>query len=162
MVTKEEKVVKPEKVKNTSEEKIELKPTENEEITTEKLEETKEEPQIEELKEAKEKLQTKIEEEIKVEVKEETKEVVEDDELEESAGENFEQMLEDTLVNIKQLEIGDKVAGEIINITDSYIFVTLGGKRDVYAEKLDYVAESGELSFKVGDTLEGYIVKDTE
>ncbi len=150
MVTKEEKVVEPEKVKNTSEEKIDPKPIQNEKIATEKPEETTEEPQIE------------TKEEIKEEVKEETKVVAEDDQIEESAGENFEQMLEDSLVNIKQLEIGDKVSGEVINITDSYIFVTLGGKRDVYAEKQDYVDKSGELSYKVGDTLQGYIVKDTE
>ncbi len=150
MVTKEEKVVEPEKVKNTSEEKIDPKPIQNEKIATEKPEETTEEPQIE------------TKEEIKEEVKEETKIVAEDDQIEESAGENFEQMLEDSLVNIKQLEIGDKVSGEVINITDSYIFVTLGGKRDVYAEKQDYVDKSGELSYKVGDTLQGYIVKDTE
>jgi len=148
--TKEEKVVEPEKVENTSEEKIDPKPTQNEEITPEKIEETIEEPQIE------------TKEETKVEAKEETEDVVEDDQSEESAGENFEQMLEDTLVNIKQLEIGDKISGEVINITDSYIFVTLGGKRDVYAEKQDYTNKSGELSYKVGDTLEGYIVKDTE
>ena len=158
MVTKEEKVVEPEKVKNASEEKIDPKPTQNEEIATEKPEETKEEPQIE----TKEEIKEEIKEEVKEEVKEETEDVVEDDQPEETAGENFEQMLEDSLVNIKQLEIGDKVSGEIINITDSYIFVTLGGKRDVYAEKLDYVDKSGELSVKVGDTLEGYIVKDTE
>ena len=153
MVSKEEKVVEPEKVKNASEEKIEPKPTQNEEITAEKPEETKEEPQIE------------TKEEIKEEVKEKTERVVEvvtEDDEQETAGENFEQMLEDTLVNIKQLEIGDKVSGEIINVTDSYIFVSLGGKRDVYAEKLDFVDKSGELSYKVGDTLEGYIVKDTE
>lgn len=159
MVTKEKKVVEPEKVKNASEEKIEPKPTQNEEITTEKPEETKEEPQIETKEEVVEVV------EVKEEVKEETEKVVEDvveDDEQETAGENFEQMLEDTLVNIKQLEIGDKVSGEIINITDSYIFVTLGGKRDVYAEKLDYVDKSGELSYKVGDTLEGYIVKDTD
>ena len=150
MVTKEEKVVEPEKVKNTSEEKIDPKPIQNEKIATEKPEETTEEPQIE------------TKEEIKEEVKEEKKVVQEDDQIEESAGENFEQMLEDSLVNIKQLEIGDKVSGEVINITDSYIFVTLGGKRDVYAEKQDYVDKSGELSYKVGDTLQGYIVKDTE
>ena len=148
--TKEEKVVEPEKVENTSEEKIDPKPTQNEEITPEKIEETIEEPQI------------KTKEETNVEAKEETEDVVEDDQSEESAGENFEQMLEDTLVNIKQLEIGDKISGEVINITDSYIFVTLGGKRDVYAEKQDYTNKSGELSYKVGDTLEGYIVKDTE
>lgn len=150
METKEEKVVEPEKVKNTSEEKIEQKPKQNEEITTEKPEKTKEEPQNETKEEIKEVAEKVVEE------------VVEDDQSEETAGENFEQMLEDSLVNIKQLEIGDKVSGEIINITDSYIFVTLGGKRDVYAEKQDYIDKSGKLSFKVGDTLEGYIVKDTE
>ncbi len=155
MVTKEEKVVEPEKVKNTSEEKIEQKAKQNEELTTEKPEETKEKPQNETKEE--------IKEEVKEEIKEEVEEVVvEDDQPEETAGENFEQMLEDSLVNIKQFEIGDKVSGEIINITDSYIFVTLGGKRDVYAEKQDYIDKSGKLSFKIGDTLEGYIVKDTE
>ena len=147
MVTKEEKVVEPEKVENTSEEKIDPKPTQNEEITAEKLEETTEEPQTETQEEVKE---------------DEPAEVVIDDQIEESAGENFEQMLEDSLVNIKQLEIGDKISGEIINVTDSYIFVTLGGKRDVYAEKQDYSDSSGKLTCKVGDTLEGYIVKDTE
>jgi small subunit ribosomal protein S1 len=150
MVTKEEKVVEPEKVKNASEEKIEKKPTQNEEITTEKTEDNTEEPQTE----------TQVEAEVQNE--EVVEEVVQDDLAEESAGENFEQMLEDSLVNIKQLEIGDKVSGEIINVTDSYIFVTLGGKRDVYAEKMDYSDKSGELSYKIGDTLEGYIVKDTE
>ncbi|MBT5419981.1 MAG: S1 RNA-binding domain-containing protein [Candidatus Cloacimonetes bacterium] len=150
MVTKEEKVVEPEKVKNASEEKIEKKPTQNEEITTEKTEDNTEEPQTE----------TQVEAEVQNE--EVVEEVVQDDLAEESAGENFEQMLEDSLVNIKQLEIGDKVSGEIINVTDSYIFVTLGGKRDVYAEKMDYSDKSGELTYKIGDTLEGYIVKDTE
>jgi len=154
MVTNEEKVVEPEKVKNTSEEKIDLQPTQNEETTTEVIEETTEEPQTI--------TEEKVAEKVAEEVTEETTELAEVDENEESAGENFEQMLEDTLVNIKHLEIGDKVAGEIINITDSYIFVTLGGKRDVYAEKQDYLAKSGELKYKIGDTLEGYIVKDTE
>ncbi|MCF7858857.1 MAG: S1 RNA-binding domain-containing protein [Candidatus Cloacimonetes bacterium] len=146
MVTKKEKVVEPEKVKNTSEEKIDPKPKQNEEKTTKITEKTNDEPQNETEEKAE-----------KAEKKE-----VSSNHLEESASENFEQMLEDTLVNIKQLEIGDKVAGEIINITDSYIFVTLGGKRDVYAEKQDYIDDSGELPFKKGDTLQGYIVKDTE
>ncbi|MDP8267470.1 MAG: S1 RNA-binding domain-containing protein [Candidatus Tenebribacter davisii] len=150
MVTNEEKVIEPEKVKNTSEEKIDLQPTQTEETTTEIIEETTEEPQ------------TITEEKIETEATEEPKEVAEVDENEESAGENFEQMLEDTLVNIKQLEIGDKVSGEIINITDSYIFVSLGGKRDVYADKQDYIDDSGKLLVKKGDTLEGYVVKDTD
>jgi len=141
MVTNEEKVVEPEKVENTSEEKIESKPTQTEE------KQAKEDTTKEPLTETKD-------EKVAAEKPEE--------QPEESAGENFEQMLEDTLVNITQLEVGDKVSGEIINITDSYIFVSLGGKRDVYAEKTDYVDKSGELTYKVGDTLEGYIVKDNE
>ena len=75
---------------------------------------------------------------------------------------NFEQMLEDSLINIKEPQVGDKVEGEIINITDSYIFVSLGGKRDAYAEKTEYVGKNGELNLKVGDSLAGYIVKTDE
>ncbi len=77
---------------------------------------------------------------------------------------DFDKLLEESLVNIKELAVGDKVEGEIINITDSYIFVSLGGKRDAYAEKQDYFDKKGKLRYKVGDILKGFIVKysDTE
>jgi len=74
----------------------------------------------------------------------------------------FEHMLEESLGNIQEFEIGDQVEGEIINITDSYIFVSLGGKRDVYAEKVDYYDKEGNLPFEVGDKISGYVVKCTE
>lgn len=74
----------------------------------------------------------------------------------------FEQLLEESLANIQELEVGDKVTGEIINITDSFIFVTLGGKRDAYAEKNDYTDKKGNLNLKVGDKLTGYVVKYSE
>lgn len=74
----------------------------------------------------------------------------------------FEHMLEESLANIKELEVGDKVTGEIINITDSYIFVTLGGKRDAYAEKIDYLDKKGNLKYKIGDQLSGFVVKYSE
>lgn len=83
-------------------------------------------------------------------------------ESEDMKSSQFEQLLEESLVNIKNLEIGDKVEGEIINITDSYIFVSLGGKRDAYTEKIDYLDKDGKLPFRVGDTLSGYVVKYTE
>ncbi|MBC8385731.1 MAG: S1 RNA-binding domain-containing protein [Candidatus Cloacimonetes bacterium] len=75
---------------------------------------------------------------------------------------DFEQMLEESLVNLQNLEVGDKVEGEIINITDSYIFVTLGGKRDAYAEKSDYLEKDGSMKCKIGDKISGYIVKYTD
>ncbi len=125
----------------------------------------------------------KVSEEAQIEIKEtegiEDKEKTEDDQVEfEKPGDvdvvnefpesedmkssQFEQLLEESLVNIKNLEIGDKVEGEIINITDSYIFVSLGGKRDAYTEKIDYLDKDGKLPFRVGDTLSGYVVKYTE
>ena len=125
----------------------------------------------------------KVSEEAQIEIKEtegmENKEKTEDDQVEfEQPGDvdevnefpesedmkssQFEQLLEESLVNIKNLEIGDKVEGEIINITDSYIFVSLGGKRDAYTEKIDYLDKDGKLPFRVGDTLSGYVVKYTE
>jgi small subunit ribosomal protein S1 len=125
----------------------------------------------------------KVFEEAPIEIKEtegiEDKEKTEDDQVEfEKSGDvdevnefpesedmkssQFEQLLEESLVNIKNLEIGDKVEGEIINITDSYIFVSLGGKRDAYTEKIDYLDKDGKLPFRVGDTLSGYVVKYTE
>ena len=76
--------------------------------------------------------------------------------------EQLEQLLEESLGNIKNLQIGDKVEGEIINITDSFIFVSLGGKRDAYSEKADYLDKDGNLTCKVGDTLSGYVVKYTD
>lgn len=74
----------------------------------------------------------------------------------------FEHLLEESLANIQQLEVGDKVSGEILNITDSYIFVSLGGKRDAYAEKADYLDKKGNLNYKIGDILKGYVVKYSE
>ena len=78
------------------------------------------------------------------------------------AAENFEQLLEDSFVKIQSLEVGDKVEGEILNITDSLIFVSLGGKRDAYAEKVDFTEKNQELKYKVGDIIKGYVVKSTD
>ncbi len=76
----------------------------------------------------------------------------------------FDELLEESLAGITDYQIGDKVSGEIINITDSYIFVTLGGKRDAYSDKSEFVDKKGNLKYKVGDKLVGYISKysDTE
>lgn len=92
------------------------------------------------------------------------KTVATDTESNEESLENteFEQMLEESLGNIFNLEIGDKVEGEIINITDSFIFATLGGKHDVYAEKIDYLDKNGDLTLQIGDKITGYVIKNTE
>lgn len=80
----------------------------------------------------------------------------------ESQDENFEQMLEESLVNIKDPKMGDKVEGKISNITDQYIFVNLGGKRDAYSDRTDFTDKEGNLTVEVGQTLSGYVVRTSE
>lgn len=92
----------------------------------------------------------------------EPEETIQDTGKEEEEPEEFEKLLEESLGNIHNYEIGDEVEGEIINITDSYIFVSLGGKRDGYAEKNEYLDKKGNLPYKVGDKLAGYVVKCSE
>ena len=131
----EEKVVNPEEVKETSNQQIEEK-VQDPPTVDEKIS-----PETETIAE---------------EILLESEEVVDEN--------NFEHMLEESLANIKNLEVGDKISGEIIKITDSYIFVTMGGKRDCYADKEDYIDKKGKLSYEIGQTLTGYVVKcsDTE
>ncbi len=99
------------------------------------------------------------------EVTETETETVDDDQpTEEAEEEDFGKMLEESMPRTFEIQEGDEVSGTIVNITDLYIFVTLGDKLDAIAEKTEYVNEEGELPFKIGDALSGYIVKksDTE
>lgn len=132
-------------------------------INTEKNEEMKKQQEVTEENTAAKDTEEPKETEAK-ETEEEKQEEVEKAEVSENSEENaeFEKLLEESISNIAKFDVGDKVKGEVINITDSYIFVSLGGKRDAYAEKQDYMNKKGELPCKVGDTLEGYVVKFTE
>lgn len=152
----EEKVVNPEEVQETSDQQIEK----NQEtaIGKEKIS-TATETVSEEVPLEVEVIPEKVAQEAEItkeEIPFENEKVVDED--------NFEHMLEESLANIKNLEVGDKVGGEILKITDSYIFVTMGGKRDAFADKADYLDKKGKLSYEVGQTLTGYVVKcsDTE
>lgn len=128
---------------------------------TKEKESTIEKEDIKESKSEKEQKPEKISKKDEKDTEKKTTKKKETDQKEEKDS-DFEQMLEDSLINLKKLEVGDKVKGEIINITDSYIFVTLGGKRDAYAEKEDYINKNNKLPYKKGDKLEGYIVKYTD
>lgn len=147
-----------EQVDALSEQPVEIVEEKTSTVEAEIEEESAVEPEVEE-----ETTMTETEEifETAEQVEEETGELFADTE-EETEESSFEHMLEESLANIQQLEVGDKVNGEILNITDSYIFVSLGGKRDAYAEKVDYKDKKGNLNYKVGDILKGYVVKYSE
>ena len=76
--------------------------------------------------------------------------------------ESFEDLLEQSLDNVQNYNVGDEVEGEIINISDKYIFISLGAKRDAYADIKEYQNKKGKLTYKVGDKIKGYIVKSDD
>ncbi len=61
-----------------------------------------------------------------------------------------------------ELQVGDKVTGEIISIGADTVFVNTGTKIDGSVEKSELVDENGELPLSVGDTVELYVVAAEE
>jgi small subunit ribosomal protein S1 len=57
-----------------------------------------------------------------------------------------------------QIRNGDKVSGKIISIGKENIFVDLGGRQDGIIDVKDFEDADGELTVKVGDTIEAYSV----
>lgn len=71
---------------------------------------------------------------------------------------NFAELYENSL---KKLEEGTVVQGTIVDIVDDEIFVDLGYKADgiVPVSEFSYVDEKPSNKYKVGDTIETYILK---
>ncbi len=73
--------------------------------------------------------------------------------------ENYAKLLEESFNNTTDPKMGDVVEGEIINITDTSIFINMNGKYDAFAEIADYKDKNGKLKYQVGDLLRGFIVE---
>lgn len=76
----------------------------------------------------------------------------------------FARMLESSMGSgIREgLHVGDKVTGRVIAIGQDNIFVDTGTKIDGVVEKGEVTNEKGELEFKMGDTIELYVVSANE
>ena len=76
---------------------------------------------------------------------------------EESFADLFEAYVDGTN---KELQIGDKLRGEIISIGRESVFVDTGTKIDGIVDRDELLDENRELPFKKGDMLELYVVSD--
>jgi small subunit ribosomal protein S1 len=76
--------------------------------------------------------------------------------------EEFSQMLDETFIDCDKIVEGDVVVGKVIAINDKYIFASLGGKNEAYAEREDYQTKSGKLKLNVGDEIRGFVIKKTD
>ena len=88
-----------------------------------------------------------------------------DHEKDESNGEeqSFADLLESYSPGRKgELQVGDRVKGEIISIGRESVFVDTGVKTDGVVDKEELLDDKGEMPFKEGDELELYVVSVTE
>ena len=76
---------------------------------------------------------------------------------EESFADLFEAYNEDV---DEDVQVGDKVRGEIISIGKDTVFVDTGTKIDGIVEKEELLDENQEMPFKEGDQLELYVVSN--
>ena len=88
-----------------------------------------------------------------------------DHEKDESNGEgqSFADLLESySPAKKEELQIGDKVRGEIISIGKESVFIDTGAKTDGVVDKEELLDDSGEMLFKEGEEIELYVVSVTE
>lgn len=83
-----------------------------------------------------------------------------DDSFESDASneENFADLFESYMTDNPDLNVGDKINGEIIAIGEKTVFINTGTKTDGVVEKNELKDENDEFGFKIGETLELYIV----
>ena len=87
-----------------------------------------------------------------------------DEEMEDGEdNESFAELFESYQAGMSEdLKVGDKVAGKIIAMDATSVFVDTGSKIDGVADKEDLMDDSGTFPYEVGDSLELYVVKVDE
>lgn len=77
--------------------------------------------------------------------------------------ENFADLLDSYNAGMNEnLQVGEKIRGEIIAVGKDSVFVNTGTKIDGSAEKKELLNEKGEFPYQVGDVLELYVVAVAE
>lgn len=77
----------------------------------------------------------------------------------EEAGENFAEMFASQENSQVRVQAGQKVTGTVIEVTEDSVFVNVGVKIDGIMERKDCLDNEGNLSVKVGDTIEAWVTK---
>ncbi len=72
---------------------------------------------------------------------------------------SFAEMLEQYETGMQEdLQVGDRIRGKVVAIDDHSVFVATGTKADGVVEKEELLGDDGELTCKVGDELELFVV----
>ena len=77
--------------------------------------------------------------------------------------ESFAELLESYSAGMNEdLQVGDRISGEIISVGNDAVFVDTGTKIDGVVEKAELLDDKGEVPYKIGDALELYVVSVDE
>lgn len=72
---------------------------------------------------------------------------------------SFAEMFEASEADVKpRLQVGDKVSGTIVSITDSQIFIDTGTKMEGVVDRTELEVEPGVLGYREGEQVELYVV----
>jgi small subunit ribosomal protein S1 len=86
-----------------------------------------------------------------------------DDETDDNDEESFAKLLDSYDVGMNdEIQVGDKIKGEIIEIGMDSVFINTGTKIDGVVEKNELCNEDGEFPFEKGDKLDLYVVFSSE
>ncbi len=81
----------------------------------------------------------------------------------ENEEQSFAELLESYSAGMNEdLQVGDKINGEIISIGKDAVFIDTGAKVDGVVEKTELLDDKGELPYKIGDALELYVISIDE
>ncbi|MEJ2725165.1 MAG: S1 RNA-binding domain-containing protein [Deltaproteobacteria bacterium] len=81
------------------------------------------------------------------------------DQFKDNERDSFEELLESYTSGMgEDVRVGDRIRGEILSIGKESVFVDTGTKIDGVVDKEELFDERGELPYKVGDTLDLYVV----
>ncbi|MFZ2632840.1 MAG: 30S ribosomal protein S1 [Desulfosalsimonadaceae bacterium] len=80
------------------------------------------------------------------------------DEKDIAGDESFADLFESYMTEQKEVNVGDRINGEIISIGDKNVFINTGTKTDGVVEKGELLDKDGQLPYKKGDRLDLYIV----
>jgi small subunit ribosomal protein S1 len=72
--------------------------------------------------------------------------------------EDFAAMLGEAPVSMRSFQVGDRVKAPVVKITPQAVFVDLGGKSEGFLDVASVLDREGQVSVRVGDTLEGWVL----
>jgi small subunit ribosomal protein S1 len=72
--------------------------------------------------------------------------------------ENFEELLNRSIIESVHLNPGERVEGVIIKIASEWVFIDIGGKSEGYIGIGEFVDDEGNLTIKEGDTINAYFL----